>query len=217
MIPQQAMMKDALNEARCSNKLLEHLEHLHETKDLFGNVAKSQGQCQGILNGRQCRDTETRRGCSQTDTVSVETRSRLSSAFSDRPPTFMSYRAKSSATSPLSGCPSEISFENSTTIAGSMRTVSRLRAATFKRSINEKHRTGIDKIVAISTCKKNCPPIILFAGNCRQSASKLCANPIETRSAGRGTLPRLPRTISVGRLTSHSSLSSHVFPNCRHG
>jgi hypothetical protein len=31
-----------LNEARCSNKLLEHLEHLHETNDLFGNVAKSQ-------------------------------------------------------------------------------------------------------------------------------------------------------------------------------
>jgi hypothetical protein len=31
-----------VNEARCSNKLLEHLEHLHETKDLFGNVAKSQ-------------------------------------------------------------------------------------------------------------------------------------------------------------------------------
>jgi hypothetical protein len=26
-------------EARCSNKLLEHLEHLHETNDLFGNVA----------------------------------------------------------------------------------------------------------------------------------------------------------------------------------
>src|SRR5271156_5518010 len=28
-------------EARCSNELLEHLEHLHETNDLFGNVAKS--------------------------------------------------------------------------------------------------------------------------------------------------------------------------------
>jgi hypothetical protein len=28
--------------ARCSNELLEHLEHLHETNDLFGNVAKSQ-------------------------------------------------------------------------------------------------------------------------------------------------------------------------------
>jgi hypothetical protein len=40
MIPQQAVMKDALNEARCSNELLEHLEHLHETNDLFGNVAK---------------------------------------------------------------------------------------------------------------------------------------------------------------------------------
>ena len=47
MIPQQATMKDALNEARCSNELLEHLEHLRETNDLFGNVAKSQGQCPG--------------------------------------------------------------------------------------------------------------------------------------------------------------------------
>ena len=64
----------SVNEARCSNELLEHLEHLHETNDLFGNVAKSQGQCPGILNGPQCWDTETRRGCSQTDTVSVETR-----------------------------------------------------------------------------------------------------------------------------------------------
>ena len=27
-------------EARCSKELLEHLEHLHETNDLFGNVAK---------------------------------------------------------------------------------------------------------------------------------------------------------------------------------
>jgi hypothetical protein len=96
MIPQQAVMKDALNEARCSNKLLEHLEHLHETNDLFGNVAKSQGQCPGILNGPKCRHTETRRGCSQTDTVSDETRSRLSSAFSDGPTTFMSYRAADS-------------------------------------------------------------------------------------------------------------------------
>jgi hypothetical protein len=34
----------ALNEARCSNELLEHLEHLEETNDLFGNVAKSLGQ-----------------------------------------------------------------------------------------------------------------------------------------------------------------------------
>ena len=56
MIPQQAMSNDPLsphtpadadeyppvNQARCSNKLLEHLEHLHETNDLFGNVAKSQ-------------------------------------------------------------------------------------------------------------------------------------------------------------------------------
>jgi hypothetical protein len=31
-----------VNQARCSNKLLEHLEHLHETNDLFGNLAKSQ-------------------------------------------------------------------------------------------------------------------------------------------------------------------------------
>jgi hypothetical protein len=112
MIPQQAVMKDALNEARCSNELLEHLEHLHETNDLFGNVAKSQGH------------------------IHVQ---------------------------------------------------------------------------------KNSLPIILFAGKCRQSASKVCANPIESPSAGRGTLPRIPRTISVGRLTSHSSLSSHVFQNCRHG
>jgi hypothetical protein len=96
MIPQQAVMKDALNEARCSNELLEHLEHLHETNDLFGNVAKSQGQCPGILNGPQCRDTETRRGCSETETVSVETRSRLSSAFSNGPTTVMSYRAADS-------------------------------------------------------------------------------------------------------------------------
>jgi hypothetical protein len=183
MIPQQAVMKDALNEARCSNKLLEHLEHLHETNDLFGNVAKSQGQCPGILNGPQCRDTETRRGCSRLSTGPVG--------------------------------PTNLRAER--TIAVSMRSVSRLRAAAFKRSINKKHRTGIDKVVAISTCKKNSPPIIVFAGKCRQSASKLCASPIETRRAGRGTLPRLPRTISVGRLTSHSSLSSHVFPNCRHG
>jgi hypothetical protein len=38
MIPQQ------VNEARCSNELLEHLEHLHETNDLFGNVAKSHSE-----------------------------------------------------------------------------------------------------------------------------------------------------------------------------
>jgi hypothetical protein len=31
-----------VNEARCSNELLEHLDHLHETNDLFGNLAKSQ-------------------------------------------------------------------------------------------------------------------------------------------------------------------------------
>src|SRR5271155_4744846 len=30
--------------ARCSNQLLEHLEHLHETNDLFGNLAKSQSE-----------------------------------------------------------------------------------------------------------------------------------------------------------------------------
>jgi hypothetical protein len=114
MIPQQAVMKDALNEARCSNELLEHLEHLHETNDLFGNVAKSQGQCPGILNGPQCRDTETRRGCSQTDTVSVETVPGYPLLSVTVLLPSMSYRAKSSATSPLSGCPSEISFENST-------------------------------------------------------------------------------------------------------
>ncbi len=33
-----------VNLARCSNKLLEHLEHLRETKDLFGNLAKSQSE-----------------------------------------------------------------------------------------------------------------------------------------------------------------------------
>jgi hypothetical protein len=33
-----------VNQARCSNKLLEHLEHLHETNDLFGNLAKSQSE-----------------------------------------------------------------------------------------------------------------------------------------------------------------------------
>ena len=93
MIPQQAVMRDALNEARCSNKLLEHLEHLRETNDLFGNVAKSKGHCPGILNGPQCRDTETRRGCSQTDTVSIEIRSRLSSAFTDGPTSFTSSRS----------------------------------------------------------------------------------------------------------------------------
>jgi hypothetical protein len=30
--------------ARCSNQLLEHLEHLRETNDLFGNLAKSQSE-----------------------------------------------------------------------------------------------------------------------------------------------------------------------------
>jgi hypothetical protein len=33
-----------VNQARCSNKLLEHLEHLHETNDLFGNLAKYQSE-----------------------------------------------------------------------------------------------------------------------------------------------------------------------------
>ena len=33
-----------VNEARCSNKLLEHLDHLRETKDLFGNLAKSKSE-----------------------------------------------------------------------------------------------------------------------------------------------------------------------------
>jgi hypothetical protein len=60
MISQQAMMNDALNGARCSNELLEHLEHLRETNDLFGNVAKSQGQCPGILNGDAVRPTPYR-------------------------------------------------------------------------------------------------------------------------------------------------------------
>jgi hypothetical protein len=33
-----------VNQARCSNELLEHLEHLRETNDLFGNLAKSQSE-----------------------------------------------------------------------------------------------------------------------------------------------------------------------------
>ena len=37
--------------------------------------------------------------------------------------------------------------------------------------------------------QKNSLPIILFAGKCRQSASKLRANLIDSPSAGRGTLP----------------------------
>ncbi len=45
-----------VNEARCSNQLLEHLEHLHETNDLFGNVAKFQ-------NPRQIRSTGDDRVC----------------------------------------------------------------------------------------------------------------------------------------------------------
>ena len=49
-----------VNQARCSNLLLEHLEHLQETNDLFGNLAKSQNLRQtnvsttapcGILKG----------------------------------------------------------------------------------------------------------------------------------------------------------------------
>ena len=45
-------------EARCSNELLEHLEHLHETNDLFGNVAKSQSADALILGSvsLKCRD-----------------------------------------------------------------------------------------------------------------------------------------------------------------
>ena len=214
MIPQQAMMKDALNEARCSNELLEHLEHLHETNDLFGNVAKSQGQCPGILNGPQCRDTETRRGCGQTDTVSVETvpgypllsvtvllvrvirSSRLAEASREKMTKLVRARSKGDSKGApglalRSGIPNPIptgytrppcvirseEFGNlaaigmslgdqlreldevsvrrvERTISGSMRSVSRLRAATFRRSIKEKQRTGIDKVVAISTCKK---------------------------------------------------------------
>jgi hypothetical protein len=60
------------------------------------------------------------------------------------------------------------------TIAGSMRSVSRLRAATSRRSI--KQRTGIDKVGGHIHVQKNSLPIILFAGKCRQSASKVCAN-----------------------------------------
>src|SRR3984885_227173 len=41
-LPHRRMSALRSNEARCSNELLEHLEHLHETNDLFGNVAKSQ-------------------------------------------------------------------------------------------------------------------------------------------------------------------------------
>jgi len=37
-----------VNQARCSNKLLEHLEHLHETNDLFGNLAKSPSAGKGM-------------------------------------------------------------------------------------------------------------------------------------------------------------------------
>jgi hypothetical protein len=50
-----------VNEARCSNELLEHLEHLHETNDLFGNVAKS---CV-IPPAPACRGTEAI--CSSAD------------------------------------------------------------------------------------------------------------------------------------------------------
>jgi hypothetical protein len=68
MIPQQALMNDALSphtpsplpanaakEARCSNQLFEHLEHLHETSDLFGNVAKSQNPRQTNVSTTACR------------------------------------------------------------------------------------------------------------------------------------------------------------------
>jgi hypothetical protein len=38
-----------VNEARWSNKLLEHLDHLRETNDLFGNVAKGRYGTAGSL------------------------------------------------------------------------------------------------------------------------------------------------------------------------
>jgi hypothetical protein len=41
-LPLRRMITRRFNQARCSNKLLEHLEHLRETNDLFGNLAKSQ-------------------------------------------------------------------------------------------------------------------------------------------------------------------------------
>jgi hypothetical protein len=41
-LPSPGGQYSPVNEARCSNELLEHLEHLHETNDLFGNVAKFQ-------------------------------------------------------------------------------------------------------------------------------------------------------------------------------
>src|SRR5271156_4629207 len=50
------------HEARCSNKLLEHLEHLPETNDLFGNVAKSQNileQPPWLWTGAPCSPERT--------------------------------------------------------------------------------------------------------------------------------------------------------------
>jgi hypothetical protein len=59
--------------------------------------------------------------------------------------------------------------------------------------------------------QKNSLPTILFAGKSTQSASIPCANPFESPSAGPKTSLRLPRTASVGRLSSLSSLNSHFF------
>ena len=41
-VPPQEDEYTPVNQARCSNKLLEHLDHLPETNELFGNVAKEQ-------------------------------------------------------------------------------------------------------------------------------------------------------------------------------
>jgi hypothetical protein len=43
-LPSPEDLYPPVNQARCSNKLLGHLDHLRETKDLFGNVAKSQSE-----------------------------------------------------------------------------------------------------------------------------------------------------------------------------
>ena len=37
-----------VNQARCSNKLRDHLDHLRETNDLFGNLAKSKSEGKGM-------------------------------------------------------------------------------------------------------------------------------------------------------------------------
>jgi hypothetical protein len=60
---------------------------------------------------------------------------------------------------------------------------------------------------------KKSPPTIFFAEKYRQSASKLRASPIQSPSAGHGTLPR---TNSLARLSALSALSAHVFPNSPH-